>query len=350
MLLSAAMAQKLQKSIQKTLTALAWFYSFALLSWFLLYLLFGDGTGFLGLANALSIYFFVPLPFIALFAWSSKQTRLWWPTSLGLLIFASLWGPHFTSIANIASDQPSLRVMSFNVLGRAGSHQPILDSIFAEEADVLLLQEVTTELSTILTLELSAEFPYQILQPARQASGMAVLSRYPITPLDVSIPGNWIGTPQILSLDWQGTDVTLVNFHTLPTGTLWPRWVRRSFEYREADLQSLANFAATQSQFGPVILAGDANVTHLNDAYKSLSAQMQDVWIEAGAGLGHTFPGPIEEDNTYASISFFRIPYWLVRIDYIFASDHWQPNSTWLAEFNGGSDHRGVVTELVLLD
>ncbi len=344
------MFQKLRNSLQQTLTALAWFYSFALLSWFLLYLLFGDGSGFLGLANALSLYFFVPLPFLALLAWLYKQPRLWWSLSLGLLIFAWLWGPHFTSSASTETDQPSLRVMTFNVLGRAGSHQCVSVCRQDQQGDVLFLQEVTADLSTILTLELSDEYPYQILQPARQASGMAVFSRFPIAPLDVSLPGNWIGTPQILSLDWQGTEVTLVNFHTLPTGTLWPRWVRRSFELREADLQSLADFAANQSQFGPLLVAGDANVTHLNEAYKSLAAQLQDVWIEAGSGIGHTFPGPIEEDNTYASISFFRIPHWLVRIDYIFASEHWQANSTWLADFTGGSDHRGVVTELVLLD
>ena len=344
------MIQSFQITLHRAAVAFGWLYSFFVLSWFILYVLFGDGSGFLGLANAVSIYFFLPLPLIALIALFYRQRLLWWPVILGVLIFAWLWGPLFARETMPQADGQHLRVMSFNILGRAGSHLPIIDSILAEDADVLLLQEVTPEMAAILSVRLADVYPYQILQPAPQASGMGVLSRYPIEALDVSLSGYWIGSPQIIGLDWMGDKVTLVNFHTLPTGTLWPRSVRRSFERRGQDLKTLADFAEQQSEFGPLIVAGDANVTHLNEAYKVLTAVLQDAWMQAGSGIGHTFPGPIDEDSAYARISFFRIPYWLVRIDYIFTSTHWQADSTWLAEFSGGSDHRGVVTELVLVE
>lgn len=344
------MMKNIKMSLRGLTLAIAQLYSFFLIIWFILYLLFGDGSGFLGLANALSIYFFLPLPLIALIALLYKQRSLFWPLILGVLIFAWLWGPLFTNEAATQPDGPRLRVMTFNILGRAGSHMPILDSILAEEADVLFLQEVTPEMAAILSVRLADAYPYQILQPAPQASGMGVLSRYPIESLDVSISGNWIGSPQIVSLEWMDQEVILVNFHTLPTGTLWPRSVRHSFDRRGRDLKALADFAEQQSEFGPLIVAGDANATHLNEAYKYLAAVLQDTWMQTGTGIGHTFPGPINEDSSYARISFFRLPYWLVRIDYIFASSHWQTDATWLAEFSGGSDHRGVVTELVLVE
>lgn len=344
------MKQDTNLTLRGLAIASAQLYSLFLLGWFGLYVLFGDGSGFLGLANALSFYFFFPLPFLVLVALVYSQRNLWWPVVIGALIFANLWGPLFIKADIPQADGPRLRVMSFNVLGRAGSHEPILDSILSEDADVLLLQEVTNETAAIFSMRLAEDYPYQILQPAPQASGMGVLSRFPIESLDETITGNWNGYPQILTLEWMGQEITLVNFHTLSTGTLWPRWVRRTFERRGEDLKALADFAEQQSEFGPLIVAGDANATHLNEAYKYLAEILQDSWMQAGSGIGQTFPGPINEDSPNARISFFRIPYWLVRIDYIFTSAHWQAESTWLAEFGGGSDHRGVVAELVLLD
>jgi len=339
-----------RSSVRNGLFAAIWIYLLFVISWFLLYLLFGDGSGYLGMVNAISIYFFLPLPIAALFAILAKKKQLLWPLLSATLIFAWLWGPLFFA-QNLSNNiGPRLKVMSFNVLGRAGSHELILDSILAEDADVLLLQEVTSETAAIFSVRLADAYPYQILKPAPRAAGMGVLSRYPIELLDVSIAGNWNGSPQIITLEWLGQEVTLVNFHTLSTGTLWPRWVRRTFERRGEDLKALADFAEQQSEIGPLIVAGDANATHLNEAYKYLAEILLDTWMQAGSGIGHTFPGPVDEDSSYARISFFRIPYWLVRIDYIFTSSHWQTESTWLAEFSGGSDHRGVVTELVLID
>ncbi len=344
------MIRTMLRGARRTTLTLAWFYSFFLISWFLLYLLLGDGSGFLGLANAVSIYFFLPLPLLGVVAIAYRQRLLIWPLLLGGLIFAWIWGPLFMGQKTGSGDGPELRVMSFNILGRAGDHQPILDAIEAEEADVLFLQELTPELAAILSVRLEDSYPFQILQPAPRSAGMGVLSRYPIESMDASLSGNWIGSPQMISMDWMGEGLTLVNFHTLPTGTLWPRWVRRSFERREADLQILADFSAQQSEAGPLIVAGDANVTQLNEGYKLLADVLQDVWMQAGRGLGHTFPGPIYSDSSYARISLFRLPHWLVRIDYIFASQQWHVQSAHLAEFGGGTDHRGVVTDLVLVD
>jgi endonuclease/exonuclease/phosphatase (EEP) superfamily protein YafD len=344
------MKESSRKSSQRGLLAASWLYLLLLISWFLLYLIFGDGSGLLGLANAISLYFFFPLPFVVLFSILSREKQLFWPILGTILIFTLLWGPLFIAKELADNSGPRLTVMSFNVLGRSGSHEPILDSILAEDADVLLLQEVTSSTASILSGRLAEAYPYQILQAGAQASGMGVLSRYPIESLDISIAGNWNGRPQVIGLDWMGQEITLVNFHTVSTGTVWPRWVRRTFERREEDLKSLADFAEQQSEVGPVIVAGDANATHLNEAYKFLADVLQDTWMETGSGIGHTFPGPVTDESSFARISLFRIPYWLVRIDYIFASAHWQSEASWLAEFNGGSDHRGILTDLVLVD
>jgi endonuclease/exonuclease/phosphatase (EEP) superfamily protein YafD len=121
--------------------------------------------------------------------------------------------------------------------------------------------------------------------------------------------------------------------------------VRFTTHTRLEALTSLADFVAQQE--GPVIVAGDANTTRMNQPYQKLDAVLDDAWWEAGWGLGHTFPGRIEDGDWFTRISFFVIPHWLVRIDHVFYSDEFLATEAALAEFNGGSDHRGIVTELV---
>ncbi len=320
-----------------------------LLAWFVLFVLFGDGAGYLGLINAVALFLFFPLPIALWIAWRAKNNRLLIAGFVGITIFAWLWGPLFLPHRAPEADSPTLRVMTFNILGRIGDPDDILSSIKNEDADVIFLQELTHEYKRVLTDGLEEEYPYQILNPGERSAGMGVFSRYPIEPLDISLDGRWRGEPQLLRLDWEGEQITLVNFHAISTGTIWPRWVRTTFDWREESIALLADFAAESSIDGPVIVAGDGNLTRLNDSYKILDEVLNDAWWYGGWGFGHTFPGKIEPDDIFTRISIFLIPHWLVRIDYIFYSDHWETSRTWLADFNGGSDHRGVVTDLVLI-
>jgi vancomycin resistance protein VanJ len=328
-------------------TRISRWYLILLASWFGLYVLFGDGSGYLGLANALAVYFFAPLPFVLLVAIGTRDKSQLIASLLALAVFAANWGPLFWPKSG-AVEGDILRVMSFNVLGRKGDPNQVIASIQAENADVLMLQEVTPEFSALMTLALEDEYPHQVIDARERASGMAIFSRYPLEPMDIVLDGRWRGDPQIVSLDWNGQPVTLVNFHTLSTGAIWPRWVYYTFNQREEDVSHLVNFVREEIESRPLIAAGDLNATRLNDAYKAIDEALDDAWWEAGWGLGHTFPGQIEPDDWFTRINIFMIPHWLVRIDHIFYSHHWQATQTQLADFNGGSDHRGVITELIL--
>ena len=324
-------------------------YLIALFSWFFLYVTFGDGNGYLGLVNALALYLFVPLPVLAFISLTLKFKQLLIPIIAGLFLFAYLWGPLFIiSESSFNEADATLRVMTFNVLGRAGSHEPILKSLREENADVIFLQELTPDIASLISQRLVDDYPFQILQPAPRSSGLGVISRYPLQKLDALIPGHWLGVPQILGMDMGGEVITLINFHTIPTGSLWPRRVIGTFEDRENDLEALAKFAASQKLISPLIVAGDANVTRLNDAYKSVAEVLEDAWLQAGYGFGHSFPGPYEDGNSFAQISFFHIPFWLVSIDYIFYSNDFEALDTWMGAFYGGTDHRSVVSDILL--
>jgi len=320
-------------------------YLALLFLWFLLYLLFGDGFGYLGLANAVAVYFFLPLPIALLSAWRSRDRRLLAASLLAAGIFAWLWGPLFWPPTSADTNGPALRMMTVNVRGKAGQPEAVLASIQAADADLVFIQEFTPDLASSLSLDLKEALPYQVLDPRGESNGLAVFSRFPIERLDVVLQGSWRGDPQVLRMDWEGQAITLVNFHALSTGGPSPRLVAYTTRERLEAISSLADFAAGES--GPLIVAGDANTTRLNAPYKLLDAVLDDAWWEAGWGLGHTFPGRVNPDDWLTRVSFFLIPHWLVRIDHVFYSAQFQAGSAALAEFNGGSDHRGLVTDLV---
>ncbi|MEX2144623.1 MAG: endonuclease/exonuclease/phosphatase family protein [Anaerolineales bacterium] len=320
-------------------------YLALLFIWFLLYLTFEDGFGYLGLANALAVFFFVPLPLALFSAWKAGDRRLLAAGLLAASLFAWLWGPLFLPSPSPNLAGPRLRVMTINVLGKAGYPEAVLASIQATDPDVVFVQEFTPELVSPLSKGLRESLPYQVLEARVGSNGLAVFSRFPIERLAVLVPGRWKGAPQVLRMDWEGRLVTLVNIHAVSTGSPWPGLVRYTTRERLAALSALADFVAEQD--GPVIVAGDANTTRLNKPYKLLDAVLDDAWWEAGWGLGHTFPGRVEPDDWFTRVSFIVIPHWLVRIDHIFYSAPFQARNAALADFYGGSDHRGLVTELV---
>jgi len=194
--------------------------------------------------------------------------------------------------------------------------------------------------------ELIDVYPFQILDPQEDYDGMAAISRFPIQLTGEQFSSRWIGVPQIMELDFQGQQIILVNFHTHPYTFRSGEAFRYFSDRRHTQAQILADFAARIET--PLILAGDANDTSLSETYQIIThSPVKDVWREAGFGLGHTFPGS-DIPGSSRLVGPFTMPQWITRIDHIFVSSHWDIILANVAPFGGVSDHRGVVTELVL--
>jgi endonuclease/exonuclease/phosphatase family metal-dependent hydrolase len=89
------------------------------------------------------------------------------------------------------------------------------------------------------------------------------------------------------------------------------------------------------------------NDVFLNSPYRMLTnSGLRDAWLEAGFGLGHTFPGNKSPGTSRTHIGDVYIPEWLVRIDYIFVTPEWNVSSAYIARTDGYSDHRPVVAIL----
>ena len=320
-------------------------YLIILFAWLGLYILTGDRFIVIALINFIAIYLFVPLFLVLIVAITCKSRWLGIGLIVGGLAFLWFWGDLFLPRFNQSSSTgPTLTVMTYNVLAWHNHYDAILETIRAENPDILLLQELNNGLASILQNDLSENYPYQVLKPMDNPEGIGVISKYPVRQSGISLPQLWAGGPQILELDWNGEEIMLVNIHMTPTTGILPiDEVEKSIRSREREAQLLAGLAR---QADSVIMGGDANTSPLSDAYQIITAELSDSFRAAGFGLGHTFPGSKIPESDRPHIGRLFVPPWMTRIDYIFHSDDWTTLSARTAKFDGVSDHRGVIVEI----
>lgn len=340
------------RSICLLVRVAAWGYLATLFAWLVAYLSSGDRFGYLGAFNLIAVYLFFPLPAVLLGALFCRSKGLLAGFALGLAAFLALWGAQFAPnrwplFTRAQAGGPTLTVMTYNVLAWHRHVRPVIDTIRAEDADVVCIQELNRSLALELQTQLGEEYPYQLHEPRDTPAGIGLISKHPIRPTGASLPHvRWIGGPQVLELDWDGQKITLVNFHMTSTPAIAAQpIIDRDFRAREEQARLLAGLARRAA---PAVMCGDANAVPLNQAYKILAGPMHDAWRQAGFGLGHTFPGSDIPESDRPKIGDWHVPQWLARIDYVFHTPEFETVAARLARFDGVSDHRGVVAVLVL--
>jgi endonuclease/exonuclease/phosphatase (EEP) superfamily protein YafD len=316
--------------------------------WFLIYVFFHESVGLVAFFSEIALYLFFPLPLVVASAFALRRREIWFGLVACVLIFLWFWGPLFMpSMSQEIESEGKLRVMTYNPLGFISDVGRAIRVIKAVDADIVLIQELNTTLSAELEKELIQDYPYQMLDPLNGVTGMGTISKYPVELTGTALKGLWVGAPQVLMVDWDGIKIKMVNFHMRAGGFGSNKSLTTFYGIHRENAEELDRIADKEKL--PLIVGGDANTTHLMKSYEILTKNLADVWWQAGWGFGHTFPGSDAPGSSRPHIGSWYAPQWLVRIDYIFTSDHWRTVNVFLAPFDGQSDHRGVVADLVLL-
>ncbi len=326
----------------------AWLYLGGLGGWFAASRLLGDRWWWLFLLDALALYLLAPLPLVTLVALATRQRALLLGAGAGcalfLALYGGLWLPRPPRAAPVG---PALTVMTTNLLGFNSCPACVVATIRDSGADLVTLQELSPDVAAAIARDLADEYPYQLLDPQEQVFGMGAISRLPLRDTGETLPGTWVGRPQVLALTFDDTRVLIVNAHPLATSPGDPAAMERTVRERYALAQTLVAFAQTHP--GPLLYPGDSNTTDQNDAYRLLATTWTDSWREAGRGFGHTYPGTDFSGQGRFRLGPVVIPRWLVRIDYVWHSAHWRAVAARVGPWDGGSDHRPVVARLILV-
>jgi endonuclease/exonuclease/phosphatase (EEP) superfamily protein YafD len=313
------------------------------IGWAVAHWFVGDGFWLLALVNAFAVYLFAPLPLAALLA-PLTRCRAAWPALLAVtLLFVSLFGAEITPPAPVVragEDTPALTVMTYNVLYTSEDAAPVAATIAQAEPDLIAFQELSYLRAQALAQMMGERYPYRTPVVADQCYvQVAIWSRYPILMVEDVDPDVFCRLRSVV-IDFDGQPVRVIGVHAWPYTGVDRESVERSFRWRQEQIDLILGMVAGQPE--PLVLLGDLNSAPMSEVYGTLSARYTDAFTKAGWGLGHTFPAE--------SGHWHRVPYpdRLVRIDYVFHSAEWRAEKSWVAEWDGFSDHLPVVAKLRL--
>jgi endonuclease/exonuclease/phosphatase (EEP) superfamily protein YafD len=322
-------------------------YLTMLLAWSIARALFGDRWWWLFFTNSVAIYLFLPLPLVLAAALVVRRRETWIVFGVMLALFACLFGALFIpKLPPAQAGGPTLTVMTYNLLGVNENKAGIVAALRQSSADLITLQELNPTVAEAIQRDLAREYPYQALDPQPGVRGLGVISRYPLTPTGDTLPLDWVGQPQVLTLDYAGVPVTVLHAHPYATNVGRPAFMESVIHSRELQARALVDFVATHP--GPLLAPMDLNANDQGVAYAIVTQSLVDSWHEVGWGPGHTFPGADTYGGSRPRLAGMVVPMWLTRIDFVFHSRHWRATSAWIGPFDGQSDHRPVVAQLTL--
>ncbi|HML24477.1 MAG TPA: endonuclease/exonuclease/phosphatase family protein [Aggregatilinea sp.] len=254
-----------------------------------------------------------------------------------LLAFALLYGDLLLPPGSVAQagDGVTIKVATYNILSHFSDPDQVVAVIRDMDADVVGFEEVGPEHADRIQAELGEDYPYQVWYPQMPVHGVGLISRYPIleeAPFS-ALPDSMRHLRAVI--DTPGGPVTVFVAHPRPPHGLLPTGYDDSL--RDAELADLRVRVRTES--GPVLMLCDCNMSDQSDAYQATARILHDSFRESGWGLDFSYPNRLRDLAPGLRI---------VRIDYVWHSDHFTALEarTWTS--GGSSDHRPVVARLSL--
>jgi vancomycin resistance protein VanJ len=209
------------------------------------------------------------------------------------------------SPAAVADGVP-LKVMSYNVWRNNPDMAAVAGVIRSEKPDILLLQEIKPGSFQELASRLTDLYPEDRLQLAYAPHILqAVVSRYPLTPLEASPQKD---RAQKVQLQTPFGRIIVINIHAYNFG-----WLRR---HRQMTRLLKEDIATAKD---PLILGGDFNTSDQTQTYRMVNRYLQNAHWQAGCGFGFTYPSSHSKFNRILSFPA------LIRIDHIFCSRRFVP-------------------------
>jgi endonuclease/exonuclease/phosphatase (EEP) superfamily protein YafD len=215
---------------------------------------------------------------------------------------------------------PERRFLLFNLNANNGKLPAVQSFIRANDPDIVVLLELTPEISNSLALK-DMGYQFVLERPQDDNFGIGIYSKYNFTESDVVMFGRNTMPSLAVTVDFDGTLTRVIGGHPLPP--MGPRHTASRDRY----LQAMAAWVARDARL-PVVVMMDMNTTPWSPAFTDFMdvSGLRD--SRKGFGLQTTWPD---------WMPLLRIP-----IDHIFVSHHIDVRERMVGP-SLGSDHRPVL-------
>ncbi|MHA6691913.1 endonuclease/exonuclease/phosphatase family protein [Devosia sp. A449] len=167
-----------------------------------------------------------------------------------------------------APSSGSVTLMTHNLFGMNYEMEKVTAAIFAEDPDIIVLQEYFGEQATDLHPALLTRYPYFVRCRGGKRANLGLYSRIPFEQTDAdACPDNAYGTTRTAHILAKFHPEAGKSFSVITTHMDWPIPVSRQQE----QLAALSEVVAKVE--GPVILAGDFNSTPWSYALRDFVAR-----------------------------------------------------------------------------
>ncbi len=274
-----------------------------------------------------------PIAVAGLAAWRSRNTILQLATAALALTFVVTMnpvsavigcGPNPVASPGDETGDGGITIYSANVLRGGGQPDRIADAIVAAEADIIVLQEVSSAFIQTLRADPQLDDYAYRADGGGEQSGRVLWSRWPLSDVQV----DWFVVSELVSATVDS-----------PTGRFRLANVHTQAPIRNRDV------APWQAQFDqldqlptdvPTVLAGDFNATADHRPFRDLLGQgWTDVHEPKGCGFDATWP--VDQ----------LTPVPVYRLDHVLVTDHFEVDEVRLGRPEG-SDHLPVITRIEL--
>ena len=330
----------MRRAFTRLLTVTAVAYCAGLVTLALLWS-FGPHTKWLTLSSIVAPFLFAPLFLLAPLAFFVRSRWLRGSVLVLLGLFVLLFGARFLppGPAEAAEDMVKFRVVTFNQLYTNMQVDAVLDTLLAQDADLVAVQELSPTVVSALRTRLGDVYPYADFRAFEGTQGVGLFSRYPLT----SVTYHWYPQVQRATVTVGGVDITVLNVHPpapFDSGEgAGLGYLGYDPQAREPEFSRLLSRIDETS--GPRIVLGDFNLSDREPLYEDLGARLTDVYRAAAWGFGYTFPN-------YMRVRGVPVPPF-IRIDYVWVGGGVVPVDAKVV-CDGGSDHCMVVADVGILN
>ena len=265
-------------------------------------------SGPLALALVLEVYLFIlTFAVLAPIALLARARLLGAALLIVLVSGGAFFGSEWVSLPGSGATRHDLAVMTWNL--QFGTRSPAQTAAELEgvNVDLIALQELEPDPSAAIERDpiVAARYPYRAMAPGQMASGVAILSRYPIEKVAST------RDPSCLELivDTPHGPIRVINAHPSHADISTVTPLRLPIDYnpsgRDAEVATVrTRIEAAVAGGQRLLVLGDYNTTSSEPEYSVLTHGLRDTQVQVGEGPGWTWrPSRI----TFLPVAFLRI-------------------------------------------